>query len=250
MTYVQPGLLVVLAALAFGLLARGSHRRRRAGELALWIAFLALLVWSSPPVARLAAWTLERSYEPLDAPSEEAEAIVVFAGGAEPPYPGQPQPVASESTYRRAVHAAWLYRNWRPVPVIVSGGPTSGVSPEITIADVALRILAGAGVPVEQIAAERRSRSTAENATYVGEILRARGIRRVALVTDGFHMRRSEALLRKQGVDVLPAPCSLRSRRPFLHWRDYLPSGEAILANEDCLHEWVALVWYRLRGRL
>lgn len=250
MTYVQPGLLVVLAALAFGLLARGSHRTQRAGARALWIGFLALLVWSSPPVARLAAWTLERGYAPLDAPAGGAEAIVVFAGGADLPYPSQPQPVASESTYRRALHAAWLYRSWRPVPVIVSGGPASKVSPEITIADVALRIIAGAGVPAEQITPERRSRSTAENAVYAGEILRARGIRRVALVTDGFHMKRSEALLRKQGVDVLPAPCSLRSRRPFLHWRDYLPSGEAILANEDCLHEWVALVWYRLRGRL
>lgn len=250
MTYVQPGLLVVLAALAFGLLARGSHPRRRTGAPALWIGFLALAVWSSPPAARLAAWTLERGYAPLDAPSGEAGAIVVFGGGADPPYPGQPQPVASESTYRRALHAAWLYRNWRPVPVIVSGGPASEAAPEITIADVACSILSGAGVPAEQITPERRARSTAENALYVGEILRARGIRRAVLVTDGFHMKRAEALLRKQGVEVLAAPCSLRSRRPFLHWRDYLPGAGAIRDNEDCLHEWVALVWYRLRGRL
>jgi len=248
MTYVQPGLLVVLAALAFGLLARRSERARRAGTGALWMGFLALAVWSSPPAARLASWTLERGYAPVDAPAGEAEAIVVFGGRADPPYPSQPQPVAGDSTYRRALHAAWLYRNWRPVPVIVSGGPASEASPEITIADVARQILAGAGVPAERIFTERRSRSTAENAAYVAEILRERGIRRIALVTDGVHMRRSQASLQRHGIEVLAAPCSLRSRRPLLHWRDYLPGAGAIRDNEDCLHEWVALIWYRLRG--
>jgi uncharacterized SAM-binding protein YcdF (DUF218 family) len=248
MTYVQPGLVVVLAALVFGLLARRSERARRAGSWALWMSLFGLAVWSSPPAARLALWTLERGYAPIATPADAVEAIVVFGGGVDPPYPSQPEPVAADSTYRRALYAAWLYRQGQPVPIIVSGGPADETAPETTVAEVAARILNGAGVPAERIIQEPRARSTYENAAYVAEILRRRGIRRVALVTDGSHMRRSEAALRRHGIEVLPAPCSLRSRRPFPHWRHYLPSGEAILDNEDCLHEWVALIWYRLRG--
>ena len=249
MSYVQPVLPLVIVAFAVGLLARRVRGARRAERPALWAAFLLLLLWSSPPAAKLFYFTLERGHTAADLPTGEADAIVVFGGGVNKPYPTQPQALAAESTYRRAMHAAWLYHNWRRLPVFVSGGPVEGPG-DITIADTARAVLDAAGVPAEEIFAERRSTSTLENGVRTAELLRARGISRVALVTDGYHMPRAEACLRKQGVDVVPAPCSLRSIRPFTHWRQFLPSGDAISDSEACLHEWVALAWYRLSGKI
>lgn len=248
MSYVQPVLPLILAALAAALAARRLAVGRRAERALLWAAFLGLLLWSSPPAARLLFFTLERDLTPADKLEADTEAIVVFGGGLEPAYAAQPQPLAGESTYRRAMHAAWLYRRGKPLPVFVSGGP-SGAG-DTVIADVARQVLEGAGVPADRIHLERRSTSTQENAVYTAELLRRHGIRKVALVTDGYHMRRAQSCLRRQGIDVIAAPCSLRSRRPFTHWRQWLPAGEAISDNEAVLHEWIALVWYRASGKI
>jgi uncharacterized SAM-binding protein YcdF (DUF218 family) len=249
MTYVQPVLPLVVLALAAALVARRFDRWRRAEPALLWAAFAALAVWSSPPAAKLFYRTLEADLAPADSPPGDAEAIVVFGGGLEAAYAAQPQPLAGESTYRRAMHAAWLYRRGRPLPVFVSGGPSPGAG-DTAIADVARRVLEGAGVPPERIHLERRSTSTLENAVYTSELLRRHGIKKVVLVTDGYHMRRARACLRRQGIEVSPAPCSLRRLRPFTHWRQYLPGAEAMSDNEAALHEWIALAWYWVTGRI
>jgi uncharacterized SAM-binding protein YcdF (DUF218 family) len=241
MSYVQPVLPVVMLVFAAALVARRAGFQRAEGRL-LWAAFVTLLVWSSPPAAKLLSYTLEAGLIPTNALSEDAEAIVVFGAGLEPPYPAQPQALAGESTYRRAMHAAWLYRHSRPLPVFVSGGPSGGG--ETPIAEVARQVMEGAGVPPDRIHPERRSTSTFENAVYTAQLLQQRGIHKVALVTDGYHMRRALACLRRQGIEAAPVPCSLASRRPFTHWRQLLPSGDAITDNEAVLHEWIALAWY------
>jgi uncharacterized SAM-binding protein YcdF (DUF218 family) len=49
------------------------------------------------------------------------------------------------------------------------------------------------------------------------------------------------------GLAVLPYPCDYHAERR-LHWRMWLPSNDAYGAFEEVLHEWVGLIWYRLRG--
>lgn len=248
MTYVQPVLPLVILVFLAGLVARRLMNSWQEERRLLWTAFSILLVWSSPPAAKLLSYTLEAGLTPASALGEDIEAIVVLGGGLEPAYAAQPQALAGESTYRRAMHAAWLYRHSRPLPVFVAGGP-SGAG-ETAIADVACQVLEGAGVPPERIYSERRSTSTLENAIYTAHLLRQHGVTRVALVTDGYHMRRALACLRKQKIQAEPAACSLNSRRPFTHWRQLLPSADAIADNEAVLHEWIALAWYRVSGKI
>lgn len=248
MTYVQPVLPLVILVFAAALVARRLVDHRQAERRLLWTAFGALLVWSSPPAAKLLSYTLEAGLTPASELGEEIEAMVVFGGGLEPAYAAQPEALAGESTYRRAMHAAWLYRHSRPLPVFVAGGP-SGAG-ETAVADVARRVLEGAGVPPGRVHLERRSTSTLQNAIYTAELLRRHGIRKVALVTDGYHMRRALACLRKQKIQAEPAACSLNSRRPFTHWRQLLPSGDAIADNEAVLHEWIALAWHWVSGKI
>ena len=81
-------------------------------------------------------------------------------------------------------------------------------------------------------------------------LLRAHAITKVALVTDCRHMLRAELCMRKQGMEVVPAPCCCYSETKLDSLRDYVPSAMAIRENEGTLHEWVGLAWYRIRGRI
>lgn len=93
-----------------------------------------------------------------------------------------------------------------------------------------------------------RSRSTYENAFYSAEILRQKGVGRILLVTEAYHMVRSERCFRKLGLSVIPAPCGAHELLPVVS--TFIPDGGAILDNEHALHEYIGLGWYGIKGRI
>jgi uncharacterized SAM-binding protein YcdF (DUF218 family) len=136
------------------------------------------------------------------------------------------------------------------VPVLATGGPLPGSPAPLVIADVMVHVLEEDGIPRAMIWTERASRSTYENAAFSARILRDKGIRHIVLVTEAYHMPRSVACFRKQGLDVTPAPFAYRSRRFRLRWNNFFPSVSSLLDNEDILHEWAGLVWYQASGKI
>lgn len=174
-----------------------------------------------------------------------AGAIVVLAAGIIAKAPGTPEAALKENTYMRCRYGAWLWKKSGNLPVLLCGGPVP-VPPAAAV--VMRRVMIGEGVPESLIWTEERSTSTYENARNGAEILRGRGIGRVVLVTEAYHMPRSERCFRKQGLDVIPAPCSLTELLPEAN--GWLPGGEAVLVNEQTLHEWLGLSWYFVRGRI
>jgi uncharacterized SAM-binding protein YcdF (DUF218 family) len=60
---------------------------------------------------------------------------------------------------------------------------------------------------------------------------------------------RSVQSFRKQGIEVVPAPTAFRYIQLEGTWEDFVPSPKMIQKNEDSLHEWMGLAWYKLRGR-
>jgi len=244
LTYTQPLfpliLLVILAA-AYRLLRRRGQRRSTAPLIA---SLTALFLISWPPVGWLTTGSLESRYPDVPLPKGEAEAIVVLGGAFDPPRPERADTIAGLSTFVRCQHAAWLHTHWRPLPILASAGGAPG-------APTAMRqILVGQGVDPSRIWTDGRSGSTYEDALFAAEILRARGIRKIALVTEAIHMPRAERCFRKQGLEVTPAPCGFRSNRWGFGLQELLPGSSAIRSNEDALHEWVGLAWYWARGRI
>ncbi len=204
---------------------------------------LFLLSW--PPAAWLFSRPLEAPYpiRPFAA-SPGLQALVVFSEDIEPPHFERPYPLAASNTYERCLYAAWICRQYGPLPVLLSGGPGE---PGSRAGALAMRdILLQNGVAESMVWTEEQSGSTRENALYSARILRQRGISRVALVVDATSMPRAAACLRKLGVDVLPAPSSFFQLDPLS--KELLPGWKAIRQNEETLHEAVGLLWYRLRG--
>src|SRR5581483_786835 len=246
MTYVHWGLFALLLLLAAG--EALSFRYRRA-VIVRRTAILLLFLWAWPPSASLFAYTLECWYPVTRFPSGDAEAIVVLGATIYKPDRSQPVPLLEQQAYLRCRRALWLYRNWKSLPIVVSGGPVSAKS-DLAVADVMRDALVEWGVPADRIWVERASRSTYENAAFTARILRDRTIHRVALVTEGYHIMRSVLCFRKQKVDVIPAGCDYRYIQFEGNWNQFFPKPSMIGYNEDSLHEWVGLCWYWLSGKI
>jgi uncharacterized SAM-binding protein YcdF (DUF218 family) len=72
---------------------------------------------------------------------------------------------------------------------------------------------------------------------------------RVALVTSAWHMPRAAALFRRAGVDFAPCPADYVGRaRPGLRWADLGWDSESLERSTVAVHEWLGLLWLRLRG--
>jgi uncharacterized SAM-binding protein YcdF (DUF218 family) len=98
-------------------------------------------------------------------------------------------------------------------------------------------------VPVEWV--EDRSRNTAQNALQARKVL---PVDRIVLVTHALHMRRAARQFEQAGFEVLPAPIQFvqRGHLDYVLF-DWLPSIDAFAATYAALHEYLGLVWYRLR---
>ncbi len=206
--------------------------------MSLGLGILGVTLFAWPPVAWIASRSLEGSYavESQPAKNVQVEAIVVLAGYVQQPTARQRRAVVGYDTYIRCLHAADLYHDWNPLPVLACGG--NGFS-------TAMReVLLKQGVPGDMIWIEDRSTRTYENARYAAEILRDKGIGSVVLVTDAYHMTRSELCFRNQNIEVVPSPSTYRTDTI----PKFLPNGSAIRQNELTLHEWFGILWYWLQG--
>lgn len=247
LTYLQPLFPALLVFLVLGIIFRD---RQFSWRVALALA-LFLISW--PPMARMQLRILESHYAATAPSPQGIQAIAVLASEVLPPSANRPIAVPAWDTYQRCQYAAWLFQHWAEqgyqVPVVVSGkGSTSGPPYAETMKVVLIQM----GVPANMIWTEDRARSTHENAAYVTALVRGKGITKIALVTEAYHMPRSELSFRKEGgkagLAIVPAACCFRSDPDDLP--KWLPSAQAIDWNQDCLHEILGIVWYKIRGRI
>jgi uncharacterized SAM-binding protein YcdF (DUF218 family) len=242
-------LLLLLSGLALANLwrVRAGNRRRL---LLLTIPYLVLVAVSLPIASYPLMGSLEWSHPPLDGQPSDADAIVVLSGGIKGPAVGQAPPELSESSVRRCLLAAELYHQGTPRPVIVTGGVFDSDSPDLPDAVLMGGLLERLGVPRSEVIIESNARNTYQNAVETRKILRDRGLGKVLLVTDAFHMRRSLACFAKQGVKATAAGCSRRANR--FRWKigNFIPSSGALGDFTTALHEWIGVAWYRIQGRI
>lgn len=223
-----------------------ARRRRGLGHTIVLLALSLLLVLSTGAGSRLLVTPLERMHAPLAAPRQAAEAagaIVVLSGGRLEnlgEYGGEAIPATI--ALLRVHYAAHLHRQ-TGLPILVTGGTPHGS--EVSEAAVMARVLREHyRVPVRWL--EEKSNNTAQNAQYSAALLAAQGVTRILLVTDAIHMPRSVAIFRKTGLDVVPAPTAAMSASPLLA-RDYIPDGAGLQQSHYAMHEWIGMLWYRLR---
>jgi uncharacterized SAM-binding protein YcdF (DUF218 family) len=217
------GLTCLLLMLALVLL----WRRPRLAAISISLSLILLLAGSNGWVSN---W-LVSSLEFQNLPATEvprAEAIVVLGGATKPQSPPRPWVEVNEAG-DRVLYGAKLYRDNQAPLMILSGGRIDwrgGGPPES--ADMA-ELVRSMGVPESAILQEPKSRNTRENAVNVQQLMEARGIRRILLVTSAMHMPRSLMIFKKLGIDAIAAPTDFLTAQQDL--QEPGSSLEAVILN-------------------
>ena len=129
--------------------------------------------------------------------ARQVEAIVVL-GAAQ--YNGEPSPVLRA----RLAHAADLYDRGLAPRVVVTGGKRSG--DRVTEATASADYLASQGVPQQAILREVKGRSSWQQLAAASQFLKKQGVRRVLLISDGFHSARIAAIADELGLEPFTSP--------------------------------------------
>jgi uncharacterized SAM-binding protein YcdF (DUF218 family) len=146
------------------------------------------------------------------------DAIIVL-GAAQ--YNGRPSPVLRA----RLDHAIGLYREGYAPLIVVTGGVGRGDT--LSEAIVGRRYLIAREVPDESVIAQPVGRNTRSSMTAVGQWLHGRGLRRVLLVSDPFHMLRLRLEARRIALEAYTSPTesSPISDNPVLELRYLFAEG-------------------------
>lgn len=190
-------------------------------------------------------WLL-KSYPPVSALQlRDSQAIVVLGGGVKLKAPEYGEPILHNEAHMRLRYGIHLARQTR-LPLVFSGGKGWAAPEQQTFseADVAVRTLQlDAGMRFAWV--DEQSRDTRENAELSYAQLAPKGITRIALVTNDWHMQRSVRHFEQAGFVVHPAPMGYV--QPPLRWEtDYLPSGHGLTATRHVLREWLGQLVDRL----
>lgn len=214
-------------------------------------ALLLLLIFGSPVVAGALSRSLEMQYpDAVIDTVPQAQAIVVLGGSVHIPNRLHRVSALLEGSDGE-LRAVRLFKAGKAPLVLVSGGnrPVAGGGVQTPEAQVMSALVQEWGVPPQAILVEDRSMNTRENALFSFQILTARQIRRILLVTSASHMPRAAATFRKAGFDVVPAPADFRTGwtaldMPLSWW----PSAGSLVQSDSVIKEWLGLLVYRLRG--
>jgi uncharacterized SAM-binding protein YcdF (DUF218 family) len=178
---------------------------------ALGLLLLAAAIGYTVALAMVLVVSQQDDRRPVDA--------IIVLGAAQ--YNGRPSPVLRA----RLDHALGLYRDGLAPVVVVTGGV--GLGDTISEALVGKRYLAAHGIPVEAIIAQPQGRTTMASMTAVAHWLRRRGLQRVLLVSDPFHMFRLRLEARRTALEAYTSPTesSPISENPVLELRYLFAEG-------------------------
>ena len=112
------------------------------------------------------------------------------------------------------------------------------------MAEVALEL----GVGDENLVLESVSKDTKDQAMFIRKIVNGD---RFVLITTAFHMPRSMALFQKLGMQPIPAPTDhCVKKRQGISPDMFFPDADNLYKVQKAFHEFLGLVWAKLRGQI
>lgn len=213
----------------------------------MMVVGLGSLILLTIPWVAMSLVKINENLAPLNLEQAEgAQAIVVLSGGSYIDPPEFDQHQTGIHTLLRLRYAAWLYHRL-DIPILVTGGDAFGRG--ASEAEIMANTLSEQfNVPVKW--QERESRTTWENATLTKALLKPEesgGSKKIILVTEAFHMRRSIWSFEEQGFEVVSAPTHFlyTGLEKKAHLAMFVPNATAFNNSRQVLHEWLGQLIYR-----
>jgi len=228
-----------------------AWRRKKSPRPPLILAavLLGMLYLLSTPLAGfLAMRSLEYPYLSAVSKPGPIDTIVVLSGSMQRDDAAGEQVRVGPETFYRCYHAVQLYKKAGRCKLLLTGGRVDPSEPGPTLAKVMRDFVIELGVQPGDVILEEESATTYQNAAFSKSLLDQKKFGRVFLVTDAAHMPRARFCFESLGAAVIPAPCNFRSRPFHLGAQDFLPSVKGMKDVSNAAHEWLGLLWYRLRA--
>lgn len=220
------------------------HRRRPRLAMSLFLlAAVALYALSTPWVSGALLKSLEVSPPLAPGDLKGVDAIVVLGGGRRLDAAEYGQDTLKGLALERLRYGAHLHRE-TGLPLLVTGGkPGGGTLAEGRIMQQILQ----EEYRLSPRWVEDRAETTWDNARLSADLLRQDGTRRIALVTHAWHLRRAVPEFEAQDLDVVPAGIGFSST-DIDDVFDVLPTPAGLRDSTFALHEWLGILWYKLRS--
>lgn len=241
-----------MALLACGLLLACSSRRAALGRRLVSAAAVLLLLFSNRFVSAHLLRPLESRNPAMPEFTEGSPApaalagcqVVAVLGGGNSDMPGlSATSQLSNSALARIVEAVRILRVLPEARLIVSGPGDPGRPSHAAVLAAAAESL---GVSASRITLIDSAHDTEEESHAVAGVA---GGRRTALVTSAWHMPRAAHLFRKAGITFVACPADFVARDDGrLTWFDLGWDSESLMRSTMAVHEWLGLLWLRLRG--
>ncbi len=222
-----PGVIVVFFLILFFL----EKKRKLTKGILLFLAIFLYLI-SIEPAKDFLFYFIEKKYPVIE--STKADAIVILGGGM------RNENTFAEDTLNRVLNGYLLYKRTK-LPIIVSGGVSEG---GIIEAKLMAKALLEMGVDENKLIIEDKSRDTTQNATYVSQICKEKGLRKVFLVTSAYHMERALIMFKKAGMQVTAYPTDFKRTDKYTVY-SFLPHHQTFALSVKALREYIALIALR-----
>lgn len=234
-----PSSLVALFAIAAGAAAL-AHKHQQLSRFLFFASASVYLVFATAATPQWMMGNLEREFPPSEdaVPPASVQVAVVLAGygrvNIARPVSGQ----LNDASAFRCMEAVRLANRHRTLTLLISG---AGQVPELM-----RQMMIQLGVPPDRIETDVDSVNTYESAVHLRDRL---GGRPFLLVTSAGHMPRAMRVFRRQGLEPIPAPTHYLAPSAPLG-ANLVPSARSLAISDLAVHEFLAMLWYRLLDRI
>lgn len=151
----------------------------------------------------------------------------------------------------RLIQSIRLYKLGHIKKILITGGSGNPFRQEYKEADFVKEQLIEMGIPAEDVIKENKSRNTFENAVYTKQLLDSLQIKEpFLLITSAMHMKRSQMVFEKAGVQTTAYPCNFNAiPNPQTFFQIIVPSYDALKGWDNFLKEAVGVLMYKITGK-
>jgi len=221
-----------------GIILLWFTRKKKAAKIFLTIGLGLLYLLSFRPLSSAFLSPLENRY-PYYKGSDTVSYILVLGGGSvdDPRLPVFSQ--LSDPSLNRLVEGIGIYRRIQGAKLIFSGKKVAAL-----MSSAAQSL----GVKENAILVEKSARDTKDEARTIQRIV---GKAPFILVTSAAHIPRAMALFEKRGMHPIAAPVRYLVRGEYyLNAEFFLPSPGELYKTERAWHEYLGLIWAKIRGQI
>ena len=176
---------------------------------------MVLVVYTLAGNAWMGAWLLGKLEAPYVAMSgtqsranEPFDAICVLGGGTSATPSERPQLGPSGD---RLLVPARLFLAGNAKHLVASGLNVTAISGNRSLANDTADLWVGLGIPKEAISQLDEPRTTSEEISAYKRLIAANSWKRVGVCSSAWHLRRIEAICRKEGIAMIPVPADFLS---------------------------------------